>query len=361
MSGFVRDAWYVAAWADEVGSIPVRRQIMGETIVMFRDEAGNAFALEDRCIHRGMPLSEGRVMGNVLQCPYHGLEFSGSGACVRIPGQDNIPRGAQVKSFPLHEKDALLWIWPGNRDTADTDLIVDYPFHNDLPGWTWQKGETLTWNCNWELINDNLLDLTHVVLVHETTIGGNMDLHFGAETKVEVQDRAVLSRRYMPNSVPPPAYVESGGFTGNVDRWQEFDAHPGLVVAHTGGVEAGTGSPNRPREGGYQRYTFNGLTPASQYVTHYFYSAAQNFRGEKPGSLDGLVKRTAAVFEEDRIILEAQQARVLEDTSKPFVDLRADAAGVQMRRLVKRLIAKEEAAGAPPVRDNHSIIGSTHA
>src|SRR4051812_44748138 len=82
----LRNAWYIAAWADELGATPLARRICNEPIVLFRDRDGRAAALEDRCCHRAAPLHLGGVVENGLQCGYHGLIFDGSGRCVTIPG-----------------------------------------------------------------------------------------------------------------------------------------------------------------------------------------------------------------------------------------------------------------------------------
>src|SRR5947207_10718713 len=81
----LRNAWYIAAWADELGAEPVARRICGEPLVLFRDKANQAAALADRCCHRAAPLHMGTVVEGGLQCGYHGLIFDGLGRCVAIP------------------------------------------------------------------------------------------------------------------------------------------------------------------------------------------------------------------------------------------------------------------------------------
>ena len=108
----LRNAWYIAAWADEVGGDqPLARRICNEPIVLFRDGAGRVGALTDRCCHRAAPLSMGSVVEEGIQCGYHGLVIDGSGRCVRIPGQKQIPADARVRSYPAIEKDQMVWVW----------------------------------------------------------------------------------------------------------------------------------------------------------------------------------------------------------------------------------------------------------
>ncbi len=124
-----------------------------------------------------MPLSKGDVDGEIIRCPYHGLEFGPSGQCTLIPGQDLVPQQARVRSFPTVVQDEIVWIWPGDADKADPSKIVAYPYHRPNSGWAWKAA---VWHvkCNWELINDNLLDLTHLALVHKSMIGGDSTVHF---------------------------------------------------------------------------------------------------------------------------------------------------------------------------------------
>ncbi len=99
---FLRDNWYVAAFGADVAAKPVARRICGRPVVLFRTAGGEAVALEDRCIHRGMPLSlGGECEGDIIRCPYHGLEFGKTGRCVKIPGQAAVPDGAAVLDYPL--------------------------------------------------------------------------------------------------------------------------------------------------------------------------------------------------------------------------------------------------------------------
>src|SRR4051812_153243 len=128
---FIRNAWYVAAWADEVGETPLARRICNEPVVLFRDQQDRVAALLDMCCHRGAPLHMGKVVEEGLQCGYHGLIFDRSGTCVRVPGQEHILERTQVRSFPAVEQDAFVWIWMGDPAEADPAAIVPYPYHND--------------------------------------------------------------------------------------------------------------------------------------------------------------------------------------------------------------------------------------
>ena len=115
---YLRNAWYVAAWSDDLADGGVLgRTILKEPVVLYRKADGNVAALQDRCPHRFAPLSMGKVLnGDRIQCPYHGLEFNSSGTCVLNPhGTKNIPPRARVRSYPVTEKHKAIWIWMGEK------------------------------------------------------------------------------------------------------------------------------------------------------------------------------------------------------------------------------------------------------
>ena len=84
---WVRNAWYVVAWSEEVTNKPLGRSVLGRSVVMFRSPEGQAVVMDNRCAHRGFPLSEGRTTERGIQCGYHGFEYDQTGACVHVPGQ----------------------------------------------------------------------------------------------------------------------------------------------------------------------------------------------------------------------------------------------------------------------------------
>jgi phenylpropionate dioxygenase-like ring-hydroxylating dioxygenase large terminal subunit len=167
---FPRNYWYVAAWDHEVRRQELfRRVICGEPIVFYRREDGSPAALEDRCCHRHMPLSEGRLRGDTIECAYHGLTYDASGACIRVPSQASVPPNARVRAYPVAERHHWIWIWMGDPKLADPDLIEDFHWMEDAD---WRaKGERLDLAANYRLLIDNLLDLTHLQFVHPTTLG----------------------------------------------------------------------------------------------------------------------------------------------------------------------------------------------
>jgi vanillate O-demethylase monooxygenase subunit len=343
---FLRNAWYIGAWADELGGKPLGRRICNEAVVLFRDREGRAAALADRCCHRAAPLSLGTLVESGLQCGYHGLTFDGSGKCVAVPGQSRIPEEARVRSYPVVEKDQLVWLWMGEASRADPGLILDFPYHNDRARWP-NKHDCYPIKGNYMLMVDNLMDLTHLGYLHAKTVGGNPAAHVGAEMKTVRTPTGIKFTRWMRNSVPPPTYVKAAGFKGRVDRWQEFEwVAPSAILQWTGAADVGTGAYEGNREGGFQFRLFHGLTPETETSCFYFWSVANGYRQDDPEATEQLYREIAPTFIEDKEMVEAQQARMSEFGEGGLVDIASDANRMTMRRFLERMIAEETGARA---------------
>jgi vanillate O-demethylase monooxygenase subunit len=346
MTMFIRNCWYVAAWPHELTEKPLARTLLGDPVVLYRQADGVAVALEDRCCHRDLPLSMGEICGDRIVCMYHGLAFDKTGKCVHIPVQDHIPENARVRGYPLVEQDGIVWIWMGDPALADPAGILAYPWHSD-PEWAHRTGHICVAGRH-ELINDNLMDLSHVGWVHRQTIGGTPEAHSRATMKTEREGDSVIVRRWMPDSVPPPTYVRAVGFTGNIDRWMEIRYKPGVIWIYVGANDAGKGIDETTYRNTLGGRIFDGITPETGTTTHYFFSAAHNFHVDKPQVTTAFFNEILATFEEDRVVIEAQQARAL--PGRRQLGIMSDAGGVQVRRIVAERIAAESAvAGAKPM------------
>ena len=201
---FLKNCWYVAAWDHELlDGRKLARTILEKPVVLFRGESGKYVALDDRCCHRGAPLSMGRIEGDCLRCMYHGMKYDPSGACIEVPGQDRIPKTLRVHSYPIVERGHLLWIWMGDPALADPALIVDYPPLHD-PAWRGLPAY-LHYDANWLLIVDNLSDLAHLAFVHTNTLGGSEEYAYKSKPPViEKLDDGFRMERWHRDSEPPP-------------------------------------------------------------------------------------------------------------------------------------------------------------
>jgi len=337
----LRNAWYIAAWADEVTAEPVARRICDEPVVLFRAGQKRAAALADRCCHRAAPLHLGNVVEAGIECGYHGLTFDSTGQCVRIPGQSRIPEDARVRSYPVVEKNQLVWLWMGDPALADPATIVDFPYHDDAAKWP-NKHDCYPIKGNYMLMVDNLMDLTHLGYLHAKTVGGNPSAHVEAEMKTERTPTGLKFTRWMKNSAPPPSYVKAAGFQGRIDRCQKFEfVAPSTVLQWTGATDAGSEYANPERDFRFQFRLFHGLTPQTETSCYYFWSVANGYRQNEPEATEQLYREIAPTFIEDKEMVEAQQARLTELGEEGLVDIASDANRMHMRRMVERLIAAE--------------------
>ncbi|MGH7073384.1 MAG: Rieske 2Fe-2S domain-containing protein [Stellaceae bacterium] len=343
---FVRNAWYIAAWDDELTDQPLARRILGEPVVLFRDRAGKAAAIADRCCHRGTPLSLGEVVEQGLQCGYHGMVFDGTGKCVHIPGQDKIPDKARVPSYPIVERDRFIWIWMGEAALADPARIVDVPWHRDTEYWG-HRHAVIPIAGSYLLELDNLMDLTHLGYIHKRTVGGNPAAHVDAKMETTRTQGGIRFTRWMLDSVPPPTYVAAWGFEGRVDRWQEFEwVAPHTVLQWTGAKDAGQGAYQGQRDGGFQFRLVHSLTPVTETSCLYYWASSIGFRPQDAKANDDFAHALAMTFDEDKAVVEEQQRRIEEFGEDGLVDIVSDATRVRMRRILEDMITNERKLAA---------------
>ncbi len=161
--GLSPNYWYPVAQGKNIkrGRI-VATRFQGEPIAIWRGADGGLHAVEDRCCHRGVPLSLGTVEGCSLVCAYHGWTYSEDGRLARIPHElfgRTMPR-LRLKSYPLRERYGLVWIFPGDPALAEAAAMPEIPEIEGPRPWAWVPLE-FTWNAHHSIIIDNLSDLTH--------------------------------------------------------------------------------------------------------------------------------------------------------------------------------------------------------
>ena len=166
---FPLNAWYPAAWSHEIQRELSARTICGKDVVLYRRTDGDPVALEDACWHRLLPLSLGRLVGDQVMCGYHGLVFNSAGRCSFMPAQKTINPSACVRAYPVVERHRLVWIWPGDPAAADPAVLPDFHW-NDGAEWKGEGGTFYSLECDYRLVIDNLMDLTHETYVHSDSI-----------------------------------------------------------------------------------------------------------------------------------------------------------------------------------------------
>jgi phenylpropionate dioxygenase-like ring-hydroxylating dioxygenase large terminal subunit len=343
---FPLNAWYVAAWTHEVG----RREILARTVcnrklALWRKTDGTAVALEDACWHRLLPLTMGWLEGDELVCRYHGLAFDATGRCTRIPSVAKPSSSACVRAYPLVDKHRYVWIWPGDPARADPALVPDMHW-NDDPAWA-GDGDTLFLACDYRLILDNLMDLTHETFVHATSIGHRAIVE--AQPTTTHDDHAVTVTRWMMDIDAPPFWRAQLARPGNVDRWQiiRFEA-PATIVLDVGVALTGTGAVEGDRSQGVNNRVLNTITPETDATCMYFWSLLRNYRLHDQSLTTQLRQANARIFEEDRAVVEAQQRSIGASVDRSMHNLNIDAGSVWARRRIEQMIERESAAPETP-------------
>jgi phenylpropionate dioxygenase-like ring-hydroxylating dioxygenase large terminal subunit len=355
MKTFPMNAWYAAAYDVEVKAALLARTVCGEKLVLFRRRDGSVAALEDACWHRLLPLSRGRLHDDQVICGYHGLVYDGAGRCTHMPSQETINPSACVRSFPVALKHRFVWVWPGDPALADAASIPDLHW-NDDPAWA-GDGALIKVRCDYRLVLDNLMDLTHETFVHGSSIGQSALAE--APFVATHGERTATVTRLMENIDPPPFWAgqirHAKGYEGKVDRWQIIRFEAPCTIAIDVGV-APTGSGALPRDGaavdrsaGVNGYVLNTITPETGSTCLYFWAFARNYCLSEQRLTHELREGVASIFREDEIILEIQQKAIDEHPGYTFYNLNIDAGSMWARKLIDKMI-DAEAAPTDPAR-----------
>jgi len=334
---WIRNAWYVAAWTHEIepGRIHART-IIDQPLVMFRTATG-IVALEDRCPHRFAPLSLGRLEGDALRCMYHGLKFAPDGTCIEIPGQKLIPQSACVRRFPLHVMGSWVWVWMGDAAAADVAKIPPTLALDD-PAYRLMAGQ-LDYDAHYLLIDDNLLDLSHLSFAHEKTLGMDMPQWADLRPRMSPIERGLRFERWHTGHRPRGFMKKLGE---EVDVWTTYDfLFPGVFLQRTCFHPAGTadrsgrGSPQG--EPLFYRIDEQAVTPISGRASRYFYAAGARANDIDPDRLERLFAVTTTAFHEDKRLIEAQQKLIELEPDRKMLPTSLDAGPTQFRKLVEAM------------------------
>lgn len=335
-SKFPKNQWYVVGLSKELKDNLISRKVLNIPLIIFRNVEGKAVALEDRCCHRGMPLSSGTLENGQIRCGYHGLLYDGCGHCVEVPGQDRIPAKAKVKSYFLIEKQGIIWFWYSFDTEPNISDVPDYPYH-EHPDYLYD-GDVYHYQAPYQLIHDNLMDLSHLAYVHLKTIGGNAKIHMNAEMKVVQNEDQVIVKRHMFDSDPPPTYAMAYPFKSKIDRWQEIDFRVSHIRIWTGGIDAGSDSLENPDRNGFNMRGFHGITPETDETCHYFWTMATNPKQDRENIANVVIEQTRLTFDEDKIVIEDQFKNLKQFESTDMVGIHIDVGLVRARRMIESLI-----------------------
>ncbi|HVL56564.1 MAG TPA: aromatic ring-hydroxylating dioxygenase subunit alpha [Burkholderiaceae bacterium] len=347
---FPLNDWYVACMAHEIDEAALGRKVCGHAMVFFRGGDDNQVAaLEDWCPHRGAPLSLGKVIEGKLVCGYHGLEMGCDGKAVGMPGQ-RVRGFPAVRSFPVVERYGFVWVWPGDAQRADPAKIPQLAWA-ESPEWAYGGG-LYHIACDYRLMIDNLMDLTHETYVHSTSIGQREIEEAAPATRVDGD--SVVTSRFMNNVMPPPFWRMA--LRGNhladdvpVDRWQicRFTP-PSHVMIEVGVAHAGHGGYDADSRHKVAAIVVDFITPETDTSIWYFWGMARNFNPRDKTLTATIREGQGKIFAEDLQMLESQQRNLLANPGRNLLNLNIDAGGMHSRRILERIVAQEQAARSQP-------------
>lgn len=338
---FLRNAWYAAGWVSDLGDAPLARTFLDEPVVIYRAADGEPVALADQCPHRFAPLSLGRVNGDQIRCPYHGLVFDKTGGCMHNPhGKGARPSSLNVRSYPLVVRDGMMWIWMGEEAGASGVAPPSYPFL-EQEGWATLRGY-LPVNAYYELVTDNLMDLSHVEFLHPFI--GPEGSSAGIVYRAEQEGERVAALHSMPGQPNTKLFELVLGdhvklINGYANTYWEAPAN---MYLETGAVALDTEDEQTA-----MMPQVHLLTPETDTTTHYFWGVSRDRCLNNTEIEEMLRAGLSNAFQyEDEPMIQAVQARM---RGRPLFDLSPallpmDEAAVRARRILAKRIEAEQAA-----------------
>jgi vanillate O-demethylase monooxygenase subunit len=259
-----------------------------------------------------------------------------------MPGQ-RVRGFPAIKSFPTVERYGFIWVWPGDPAKADEALLPQFEFF-DNPAWAYGGG-VYHIHCDYRLMIDNLMDLTHETYVHATSIGQKEIDETPCVTKVDGDH--VITSRYMDGIIAPPFWqmaLRGNGLADDVpvDRWQICHfTPPSHVMIEVGVAHAGKGGYNAPDDAKVYSVVVDFITPETDTSIWYHWGMARKFQPQNAELTANIREGQGKIFSEDLEMLELQQRNLLAHPTRDLLKLNIDAGGVQSRRVIERILAQE--------------------
>jgi vanillate O-demethylase monooxygenase subunit len=354
---FVRNAWYVAAWSSEVGDQPLARKIIGEPLVAFRNSRGAVIILSDTCPHRFAPLHRGKVIGDQIECGYHGLRFADDGQCVFNPRPGGVLTAAnRVASYPVVERDTFVWVWMGAPDRADPSTIPAFPWLTDGDTYVKTAAATMVQRLPVELIVDNLMDLSHGAYIHRDSLNAYPpDAHVSGTVTADVtQDGCEIHNLVQRDGTDFYLHTffrdsRTVADNGTVDLWTDTRFNAPTTIY----FEVGIKPPGEPRAAGEFFGSVHALTPCDADTTEYRWLVFRNYAKGDPGLTAEMEKLVGHAFvTEDEPMIGAVRDRMAgrDFWSMRPITLAGDQGAIAARRCVERLVEADRIGVPASVR-----------
>lgn len=342
-TSLVRNRWYIGAFSREITREPFERIILNKPVVMYRTEAGAAVAMYGLCPHRYYPLALGRVEGDAIVCGYHGFTFDADGKCIHIPSQDT-GAGFYQPTYRIEERGPLCWIWMGDTEKCDPELIPPYDdFGLDQPGWRNGTEYVLHLKGRAQLLIDNLMDLTHLPYIHHQIPGGDV---FKIQPMVaEERHRSYRLRR--TSTTPWTGFFDllfgpENRFEGLCEMDQITDFYGPELVRTSGPIITAIDGVDAVPAGIGEVYFIHGITPETDTSTHYWSLMPRNIRLDDDELDMVLAALDRDVRQQDVAAIEAVERRVEQGAQAQRELLaKSDAPAMKVRQKIQALLDAE--------------------
>ncbi|ARU61960.1 hypothetical protein CBW65_13770 [Tumebacillus avium] len=322
----MRNEWYVACRSADLVEEMLECSILSTELFLYRDAEGVAHALHNQCPHRGARLSQGKLRGDCVVCPFHGWVFDGSGRCTLIPANGphaSIPQGAKVMSCPVQEAGGYLWVFVGEPHRVKE---LQLPFELTDPEWR-AVPFVVEWEAHLTRVVESVLDVSHLPFVHPESTGTDVNPKVeGPEFSVTEQEIVIVAKPYHP-LVRTPLNEEDNGSSTITFTW------PNQLILRTDMFE------------GNQMATYLALTPVTEAQIRIHGLALRNFLQDTEAIDDIHYEHNVTVLEQDRPVVERLRPKrsPLELTQE--VHIRSDAPQVRYRIMYRKALEQEQQGG----------------
>lgn len=329
----------MAALAHEFSRELRERYILDRSIVLYRKEDGTPIALQNRCAHRSYPLHESSLEGDEIRCGYHGIKYNTVGEIIEVPCQSMCPR-VKIKHYVLREIGPFVWIWMGDPEAADEDLLPETRIH-DKPNWTVIVGDYNHVEGNYLLMQENLCDLSHLPYLHEKSFGAGK-AYAEVLLHVDSQGDTVDYHRYTENQWDLIKFI----YPPSIDFSKTDYEHRSGGTFLSPGMLNGYGKLTpRNDDASLTHYVNHYLTPERQNSCHYYWYVARDYALNDMDFNRRFRQFIAKGFEEDKTATRLIQKMLTTDYHEfREITVAGDKAGTMMRMTVKRLADAEKQA-----------------
>ena len=333
------DCWYALAPGTAVGRRLVGLRALDRPVLLFRTSEGRAVALENRCAHRAYPLSAGSLVGDDVRCGLCGFVYDADGQCVSVPTQARVPFGAHVLSYPVQERDGMVWVWFGEPGRSRLHRVPELPWLTD-PGWATVGGETEA-GAGYLLLHESFADVTQVPFVAPEIAPSVLAVESPPLDVVVTETTVALHREYVAAPLPEWQSRMLG-----VDPAAEFTtAQNGFFLTPAVWVDHWdvTGPDGRTA-----RLRFTQLvTPIGPGRSRVMWAVSRDFAVDDVEAGTWVAAMFSDYYARVMSAMETAQTVLDLDGSGPEVNVSADVAALKVREIVTSMLA-EEGLGALP-------------